>query len=717
MKKTVSVALSVIIVISGISVGLGCLGSYVCKTAESRRLNEFWSQISEFDGDIDKRLIVKSSKEIDCRNAVCTASGYDNTYYLQFDTEEDLQSALDYYRTVDFVEEVQRDTVMQTDSYEGELDAKCYAAANSNIDDALKLINTEFTDLPEIKVAVIDTGTENNQLFGDRLVGGYDSLDDEDYHGSYVAGTILYNTPDNVKIYSYKAGSGTSISTVSAATAVEKAVSDGCRIINMSFGSEDFEIVLYKAILKAYNEDTVLVASAGNKGKNLSAVEQYPAEYSEVLAVGNMTASRTLASTSNYGSGVFTYATGTSVRACYRGSDVYWSGTSAASPIVASVIADILTVNPDMNYSDVKECITDTAMSPNEDNTSRDIIDAYGALKYACAKELPAAELEYTVTKNSETGYSNITFSCDGDTRIYYYLSTSGSAVYPIDSENFSYNYRYADGSEISLDNNYVVNAVAYSDTKAKSILYHIVAPQYDGNDYKYTSSSKSLSLCRLNDKEITAPERFNNSAVKKIGAYCYAGNKNAEIIVLPECITEIGEYAFANCPNLKKIIALGVKKCGRYAFQNCSNLKEVIMPLNSKTYTGMFKNCISLIISQISETNYYTSYYNKAFYGCENLVNYNSLDFSFFFKRFGLNGRMLYSYSQDSRYIVKSADEILFLWDSYYINKETPKSDFDTLRRFDSTSLFDVNYDGIVNAKDYAAIKKAAEANEPLYE
>ena len=709
MKKTVSVVLSVIIVISSVTIGLGCITMNLRQNIKKRQLDDFWSQISEFDGEITNRLIVKSKKKIDYLNASCVASGYENTYFLQFDSERDVLSALDYYASADYVESVKRESAMQIDMSDDFLDTKCYATANSNIDDALKLINKYYNNLPEIKIGVIDTGAENNALFGDRLVGGYDSLPDEDCHGSYIVGTIFYNTPENVKIHSYKAGSGEYIGVEGAVTAINKAVSDGCKIINMSFGDEYGDISLYNAICTAYHKGVIFIASAGNDGQNLSIYNQYPAEYAEVLAIGNMSVSRSLASTSNYGTGVFTYATGTSVRSNYRGNDIYWSGTSAAAPIVASILADMLTVNQNLSVAEIKRYIANSEISPEEDNTSRNMIDAYGALKLLTGKALPCAELEYTVTENKETGCSNVSFSCDDDTRIYYYLSTSGSVVYPLNTSYFQYHNKYEKNTTISFDAKYILNVIAYSDNKAKSTLLHINAPDYDDKDYGYSSALKSINSCRLNQKKLVVPKTIDNKPVERISSFCFAGNKNAEIIILPDTIKQIDQYAFANCPNLKKVIAPKVTRCGRYAFANCYNLKQVIMPLDMCTYTGMFKNCSSLIIAQIGQKDYFTSYYNKAFVGCDNVVNYNSINCGFIFEQIK-NGSLIYKYMDGNQSVVKSADEILFLWDSYYINRVPQKTGFEILGRFDSTAFFDVNSDGIVNAKDYAIIKATAD-------
>ncbi len=57
-----------------------------------------------------------------------------------------------------------------------------------------------------------------------------------------------------------------------------------------------------------------------------------------------------------------------------------------------------------------------------------------------------------------------------------------------------------------------------------------------------------------------------------------YAGGQTAQSFSLPETVTEVGEYAFANCANLKEVILPeSVMKIGASAFQYCSGLTYVI--------------------------------------------------------------------------------------------------------------------------------------------
>jgi len=60
------------------------------------------------------------------------------------------------------------------------------------------------------------------------------------------------------------------------------------------------------------------------------------------------------------------------------------------------------------------------------------------------------------------------------------------------------------------------------------------------------------------------------------------AVNKNAENIVVPSFVEEIGDYAFGGCKKLKSVVIhKGVKRIGKYAFTHCKSLKTVDIPVS----------------------------------------------------------------------------------------------------------------------------------------
>lgn len=713
-KNKISTALAVILVvvliIPCISIGMESLAEKITTAVELKQIDEFETQIKSFDGDAELRLIVKSSgnSSVDTLNASEVADGWNNFTYLQFENEAQLADALEYYNSLDSVEYAEREVLFEFCDDEN-LDPKCYGTANSNVDDALKLLDTYYTNLSEVRIGIIDCGVENSDIFGDRLVNGEDSLDDSSYHGSYVAGTLYYNTPENVTFYSYNAesSSGGSISSLLVVTSLSKAATQGCDVVNLSFGSTQNVTSVYNAIKSAYDKGVTIVAAAGNSAYDLDEYDYYPAEYSEVISVGNMSVNCVKYSSSNYNGDITTYATGVNVRSYYRDEEIYWSGTSASCPIVASIASMMISADSSLTPAEIKSIIDSTEDSPNENNTYRDMADAYEALSEVTGYELEYTDFDYTVTQNSSTGFCDIDFTCDEGTRIYYYVTTSGARVRPLNTDYFSEHYAWDGESTVSFSKRCYITVTAYSDNGRKSELYFIALPKHTSGDYSITASSGSIIYCSLEDSVIEVPETISSTEIVTIAKYSFSGMKNLETIILPSSVTTIGEFAFSNCTNLKKVIAPGVTSCSRYAFQNCTSLQEVIMPSVSETNTGMYRNCSSLLIAQMGDEDESLSTYNMAFRGSETAFNYKIKECAVFFDSFDSDGNIIYTDSSKEQTFTISAADALFLWNEYFINDSVYSADYYSTAIFDSTAVFDVNSDGYVNAKDYSLIYK----------
>ena len=92
--------------------------------------------------------------------------------------------------------------------------------------------------------------------------------------------------------------------------------------------------------------------------------------------------------------------------------------------------------------------------------------------------------------------------------------------------------------------------------------------------------------------------------------------------LVIPDSVTNIGEYAFRGCSSLTSVaIPNSVTSIGHYAFKGCSSLISVTIP-NSVTWIGgeTFKGCSSL--TSITIPNSVTSIGKEAFKGCSSLTS-----------------------------------------------------------------------------------------------
>lgn len=112
------------------------------------------------------------------------------------------------------------------------------------------------------------------------------------------------------------------------------------------------------------------------------------------------------------------------------------------------------------------------------------------------------------------------------------------------------------------------------------------------------TTIPKGLFYKDVSLKHVTIPE-----GVTSIGEYAFA-ESGIETISLPNSLTSIGECAFENCKNLNNLIVPNnVTNIERGAFRSCLNLKTITLP-NSVESIGdcCFESCQNLISITIPE-------------------------------------------------------------------------------------------------------------------
>ena len=210
------------------------------------------------------------------------------------------------------------------------------------------------TGSPEVKVAVIDSGVQENheELSGKvvlRPVGNI-STSPSNEHGTHVAGIIAGSlgngaggagiAPDTT-IYSYNVFRGNSAAAADIAEAVLLAAEDGAWIMNLSFGTVSYSQLVQDAVTEAYESGTTMFAAMGNYGTN---VKCYPAAYDHVIGVAAVGRTGGRAPYSCYGDWCDISAPGSEISSSYYryGSTSAYrtmNGTSMASPVAAGSAA------------------------------------------------------------------------------------------------------------------------------------------------------------------------------------------------------------------------------------------------------------------------------------------------------------------------------------------------------------------------------------------
>ncbi|UFH57029.1 S8 family peptidase [Spirosoma sp. KNUC1025] len=206
-------------------------------------------------------------------------------------------------------------------------------------------------------VWIIDTGidldhpdlnvdTQRSRSF----VSGETSADDQNGHGTHVAG-IIGAKNNNIGVTGVASGATLVALRVldeegegklsGIIQAVNYVVQNGKAgdVVNMSLGGEGTSATLDRAITQAANAGIFFAIAAGNDGKSADSYSPARVNHANVFTVSAMNSQDTFASFSNYGSSVDVCAYGVRITSTYKdGKYATLSGTSMAAPHVAGLL-------------------------------------------------------------------------------------------------------------------------------------------------------------------------------------------------------------------------------------------------------------------------------------------------------------------------------------------------------------------------------------------
>ena len=189
---------------------------------------------------------------------------------------------------------------------------------------------------------------------------------DPDGHGTHVSGIIgaVGNNRIGVTGVAWKVKLmacrfledrvGGSIS--DAIACIEYARANGARVINASWGNQNYSLFLESAIRRCRDQGIVIVAAAGNEAVDNDSTPSYPASLNldNVIAVTSTTRTDSFSSAGNFGvASVDLAAPGESIYSTYNRSDssyAFLSGTSMAVPHVAGAVALVKARFPDETH-------------------------------------------------------------------------------------------------------------------------------------------------------------------------------------------------------------------------------------------------------------------------------------------------------------------------------------------------------------------------------
>ncbi len=473
LKKLISVVLIIIILVPSVN-----LKSYGAEKEIEKNATDFSCELEAFimdnsqyssteespdSGESESDIIVNTNRLIVSTNsneplentcgAVECLEGFNNWHILQYVCEDDTVAAYNYFSSQNYVNYVEVDEIIRFEDEEtNENIVETYSSDSKTLSwgadrvesvsaiSTLKKANLNSTAI----IALIDSGVDaGHSFFTDeatetsRILQGNrpkDNAPDPNQlnysHGTKVAGIIVDNTPSNIKIKPYNYYYYFNGTTITLATEISLATNDsvGVDVISMSLGDYNKKQTVEEAIKAAINKGIVVVASAGNDGKD--AYNHYPSNYPDVISVAAFNSSNkpwsnpSNGKATNYGSSIDISAPGSVIKTTIPGGGYETDGgTSMAVPFVSAAVAIFKSTNKSLSPIKICEILTESAYKPS--GWDKNYASKYGAgivnfknmLKYVT---MPAPTI--SIGSNDK-----ITITSDAKSNVVYYYTTDGT--------------------------------------------------------------------------------------------------------------------------------------------------------------------------------------------------------------------------------------------------------------------------------------------------
>ena len=554
-----------------------------------------------------KRLLVKSKDKINTMNATAVVSGYKDLWVLQFETIEETALAFEYYNNLDKIEYVETDDIVSLDNITGV--SKFNENGNNNpmswgadiigTNEAKEYLNNLTSSLCEIKVGIIDSGVDyEHEFLKNRLVdkglnfssSGEDNTamsDDPDSHGTHIAGIIVDNTLDNVKLKGYKIfDSNGETSDLCVALAIDKAVEDKMDVLNMSFSSIYSETI-EESLQTAYNSGIVLVSSAGNDAKNIA--ESLPANFKGTIAVAAANENCDVADFSNYGYQIDITAPGVNIYSTIDDNKYgYLSGTSMATPFVTACVSILLSLYPNITQEKVENVLKGSAL-PMEGGKC---FVGDGMVNVAEAISFKNTNLP-KISHEDGLYFEPISVSFFNTEQMEIFYTLDGTDPDKVNGTLYSDSFIVEKTSVLKWRVYYESESAFRSKTYVEEIK---ILPFEDEVNFEVDESGELIAY-HGNKTDFSVPKIVKGVTVNSVGYDVFSNQKCPQIVnvMFPETIKVIGEYAFKNNQSIECVVANGVEVIETRAFDSCVSLKEISAPNIAEIQKYAFNKCYNL--------------------------------------------------------------------------------------------------------------------------
>lgn len=333
-------------------------------------LNNYFEKYSELQESYEPEniLLVTSKTRPEAYGAARIVEAPNHLYILQYTSAEIRDAAYDNLEKDGVI--VERN---QTFKLMGNGEYLSWGIVDMGLDYLTDKI-AERGNANEAIVAVVDSGMnvedfteyfDAERLLTYCVVECNDGMDDrsEVTHGTHVGGTVAEGTGDNVKILAIKVTNDPEgeMYVSDIIDGIYYAIGTGVDVINMSLGGESAPENLRIALESAKDMGIVNVAAAGNDGVD---TPNYPASYDSVISVAAVDESWEDWEWSNWGEYIDFAAPGVEVEGI---NGEVLSGTSMATPHVSAAVANIKSLNNDIELELMKEILKEKAIDLGAD--------------------------------------------------------------------------------------------------------------------------------------------------------------------------------------------------------------------------------------------------------------------------------------------------------------------------------------------------------------
>lgn len=433
---------------------------------------------------------------------------------------------------------------------------------------------TVTTGSRNIRVGVIDTGISKHEDLVDNLADGWDFYnnnsvtdDDEDGHGTHVAGTIgavgdngigVTGVAQNVTLVPLQACHWDinkqdylfSMSDVS--DAIEYATrfwgtSKQISVLNFSVGGFGISTSI---LTKISQFPGLFVWSAGNDDVDVdtySTINNF--DLDNLISVGSVQSNGDKSSFSNYGEAVDIYAPGTNIYSTIPDDDYgNKSGTSMAAPHVSGSAALLASYDPSLTGAELKELLLDGADDISIEGENAKLLNI-GNMLWAlgnpdrlelknkgrfikgggCTGTSPGWTIEVTNNSNSSiTVVYNMMMCLEGDAKAwtglkhidYFDLPAGASKTVDVEENGFATTVAF---SYVSSSNRYITYANELNSSRNR-----IIPDKSDVKVQSYTQNGMTVSIVGKNGNKWLV-DLTNNTGKNRTFYYnsrmCYAGD------------------------------------------------------------------------------------------------------------------------------------------------------------------------------------------------